>query len=212
MRGRIPIALLALSLPLAAAGQQVVDRIVARVDSDVITKSELDELGDFQKLVSGKAQTADERLRELVEQWMVGREATYAGFHAPAPAAVDKAYADLEKRFPSPEAFARKREEMGLTQEGVRKMLECQLLLSSYLDYKFRPQVQVTEDDVEEYYRKTLVPELKREGQPVPSLESVADRIREVLIERGISRLSADWLDQMKERWKVERIGGPGTP
>jgi peptidyl-prolyl cis-trans isomerase SurA len=212
MRERILIALLALSLPLAAAGQQVVDRIVARVDSDVITQSELDELGDFQRLVSGKAQTPDQRLRELVEQWMVGREASYSGYHPPTADAVDKAYADLEKRSASPEAFAGKMKELGLTKADVRKMLERQLVLSGYLDYKFRPQVQVAEKDVEEYYRKTLVPELQREGQPVPPLENVSDRIREVLIERGISRLSAEWLDQMKERWKVERVGGPVTP
>jgi peptidyl-prolyl cis-trans isomerase SurA len=212
MRRRILIAVLALSLPSAAAGQQVVDRIVARVDTDVITQSELDELGNFQRLVSGKEQTADERLRELVEQWMVGREASYSGYHPPAAAEVDKAYASLERRFASPQAFALKMKELGLTKDDARKMLERQMLLSGYLDYKFRPQVQVTETDIEEYYRKTLVPELKREGQPVPSLENVSDRIREVLIERGISRLSAEWLDQMQERWKVEKIGGPATP
>jgi parvulin-like peptidyl-prolyl isomerase len=212
MRGRILIAWLLLSLPLAAAAQQVVDRIVARVDSDVITQSELDELGSFQLLVSDKKQPADQRLRELVEQWMVSREASYSGFHMPAAAAVDKAYAALQKRFGSPEALARKMNELGLSKDDVRKMFERQLVLNGYLDYKFRPQVQVTETDIEKYYRETLVPELKREGQPVPSLESVAGRVREVLIERGISRLSADWLDQMRERWQVEKIGGPGTP
>ena len=212
MRGRILIALLALSLPLGAAAQQVVDRIVARVNSEVITESELDELGNFQRLVSGKEQTSEQRLRELVEQWMVGREASYSGYHPPAADAVEKAYAGLEKRFGSPEALAGKMKEFGLSGDDVRKMIERQLLLSGYLDYKFRPQVQVTEKDIEEYYRNTLVPELKREGQTVPSLESVADRVREVLIERGISRLSAEWLNQMQERWKVERIGGPKSP
>jgi parvulin-like peptidyl-prolyl isomerase len=212
MRGRILIALLAFSLPLGAAAQQVVDRIVARVDSEVITKSELDELGNFQRLVSGKEQTSELRLRELVEQWMVSREASYSGYHPPKADAIEKAYASLEKRFGSPEALARKMKEFGLTRDDVRKMLERQLLLSGYLDYKFRPQVQVTEKDIEDYYRNTLVPELKREGQTVPSLESVADRVREVLLERGISRLSAEWLNQMQERWKVERIGGPESP
>ncbi len=149
MRGRILIALLALSLPLAAAAQQVVDRIVARVDSDVITQSEVDELGHFQQIVSGKQQSADERLRELVEQWMINREASFSGFHPPAAAAVQKAYTNLEKRFGTPEAFDKKLKEVGLRQDEVRKMIERQLFLSGYLDYKFRPEVQVNEKEIE---------------------------------------------------------------
>ncbi len=46
----------------------------------------------------------------------------------------------------------------------------------------------------------------------MPSLDSVADQVRELLIERGISRLSAEWLDQMQDRWKVQKIGGPESP
>jgi hypothetical protein len=212
MRAGILIALLALSLPVAARAQQVVDRIVARVDSDVITQSEIDELGRFQQLMDGKQQSAEDRLRELVEQWMVNREASFSGYHPPKPEDVQKAYASLQKRFPSPETFAQKLKALGLTPDDVRKMIERQIVLSGYLDYKFRPEVQVNEKDIEDYYRNTLVPELKRKGQPVPPLESVADRIRELLVERGISRLSAEWLDQMRERWKVEKIGGPQSP
>ena len=212
MRERILIAFLALSLPVAAAAQQVVDRIVARVDSEVITQSEVDELGHFQQLVDGKQQSAEERLTELVEQWMINREASFSGFHAPRAAAVQKAYASLEKRFGTPEAFARQLKAVGLSQDEVRKMLGRQLFLSGYLDYKFRPEVQVNEKDIEDYYQKTLVPELKSKGQPLPPLDSVADQVRELLIERGVSRLSAEWLNQMQERWKVERIGGPESP
>jgi parvulin-like peptidyl-prolyl isomerase len=212
MRERILIALLALSLPVAAAAQQVVDRIVARVDSDVITQSEVDELGHFQQLVSGKEQSADERLRELVEQWMINQEASLSGFHAPTAAAVQKAYDNLEKRFGTSAEFARKLKEVGLHQDEVRKMLERQLVLNAYLDYKFRPEVQVNEKDIEDYYKNTLVPELKSKGQKVPTLDSVADQVRELLIERGISRLSAEWLDQMQDRWKVQKIGGPESP
>lgn len=212
MRTGILIAVLALSLAPAARAQQVVDRIVARVDKDVITQSEVAELGRFQKLVDGKEQPAAERLRELVEQWMVRHEASFSGYEAPTTAQIAKSYATLEKRFGSAEAFAQRLKAAGLTEGEVRSMLARQLFLSGYLDYKFRPEVQVDEKDVEEYYRKTLVPELRRAGDKIPPLEKVADQVREVLIERGISRLSAQWLEQMRARWKVQKIGRVPTP
>lgn len=206
------VALLSLSLAPASRAQQMVDRIVASVNHDVITQSDLDELGRFQKLMDGKQQTAIERLHELVEQWMVDREASYSGFHAPDTKEVDRAFDDLRKRIGSPAALEKKLKELGLTESQVKRLLRKQIFLSRYLDYKFRPEVQVTEGEVEEYYRQTLVPELKRTGQKVPPLASVAGKIREVLVERGINRRTALWLDQMRARWKVEMIGGKPSP
>jgi peptidyl-prolyl cis-trans isomerase SurA len=202
------VAAMALWLAPAAAGQQLVDRIVARVGDDVITQSELSELGRYQQLVDGKEQPTGERLRELVEQWIVSREASLSGFSAPGKQDVEKTYADLEKRFGTAEAFRKRLQELGLSESEVRHLLARQLFLSRYLDYKFRPEVQVAERQIEEYYRKTLVPELQRAGQRVPTLESVADQVREVLMEQGINRRAAQWLDEMRARWKVEMVGG----
>ncbi len=199
---------LAAALAGTARAQQVVDRIVARVGRDIITLSDIQELGRYQQLVQGKEQTQAERLRELIEQWVVQRDAMLSGFRAPAKADVDKALAGLEKRFGSPQAFGARLKELGLSEGDARRMVERQLFLSRYLDFRFRAEVQVTESEIEDYYRNTLVPELKREGQAAPPLESVADRIREVLIERGISQRAAKWLDELRTRWNVQTIGG----
>jgi parvulin-like peptidyl-prolyl isomerase len=199
---------LAAALAGTARAQQVVDRIVARVGDDIITLSDIQELGRYQQLVQGKEQPQAERLRELIEQWVVQRDATLSGFRAPAKADVDKAFAELEKRFGSPKAFEARLKDLGLKESDARRMVERQLFLSRYLDFRFRAEVQVTESEIEGYYRNTLVPELKREGQPAPPLESVADRIREVLIERGISQRAEKWMDELRARWNVQMIGG----
>ena len=211
MRGVAKLAMaiwLATALAGTARAQQVVDRIVARVGDDIITLSDIQELGRYQQLVQRKEQPQAERLRELIEQWVVQRDATLSGFRAPAKADVDKAFAGLEKRFSSPKAFEARLKELGLSESDARRMVERQLFLSRYLDFRFRAEVQVTESEIEGYYRNTLVPELKREGQAVPPLESVADRIREVLIERGISQRAEKWMDELRTRWNVQMIGG----
>ena len=199
---------LSLCLAPAARAQQLVDRIVARVGTDVITLSELDELARFQQLVDGKQQPAAERVRELAEQWMIGHDASLSGFRAPAAADVEKAFAALEKRFASPTAFHQRLKQLGLSENQVRRLLERQIFLTRYLDFRFRAEVQVTDKQIEEYYRNTLLPELKRSGQSAPPLEAVADKVREVLIEQGISRRAAAWLDDLRARWKVDLIGG----
>lgn len=208
MRKTILIVLLGLALAPAARAQQVIDRIVARVENDVITESDLNELGRYQKLVDGKEQPEAKRLQELVEQWVVNREATFSGVRKPTEKQLTKAYDQLQKRFGKPATFEKRLRDLGLTEKQVRHMLERQIFLSRFLAYKFRPEVQVSERQIEEYYRTTLVPELKRAGQSVPPLESVADQIRRVLVERDIDRKAAKWLDEMRTRWKVVMIGG----
>ena len=64
----------------AASGAQNVDGIAARIEDDVITESEVRELGAFQKLVDGSAKPRIELIKELADQWIVRGEAAVAAF------------------------------------------------------------------------------------------------------------------------------------
>ena len=83
-------------------------------------------------------------------------------------------------------------------------MLEEQLYLSRFLDYRFRPAAQVTDAQVETYYRDEFSTQLKERGQQAPPLDSVEDTIREVLIQRAINERATQWLDDTRERLKIE--------
>ena len=195
-----PLAFLAAPLP----GQQVVDRIVAHVEDDIITLSEVRELGGYQQLVQGRAESDDRLLAELIDQWIVNTEATAARFPRPMGAEVNRETGRVEKQFASPEAYHERLRELGLSVAAVRRLVERQLYLARYLDYKFRPAVQVDSAAMEKYYREELVPALKARGQALPALESVQDQIRELLIEREISQRAARWLDETRSRIKIE--------
>ena len=65
----------------AAAGR-VVDRIVARIEGDIILQSQVRELAAFQQLVEGHAESDDACSSELIEQWVVQTEANGIAFSA----------------------------------------------------------------------------------------------------------------------------------
>jgi hypothetical protein len=91
-----------------------------------------------------------------------------------------------------------------------------------YLDYKFRPLVQIQSADIESYYQKDLLPELAKKnqlnsgglqvparpagGESAPRLADVEGEIRELLTQRGITDLATKWLDETKARLKIEVI------
>jgi hypothetical protein len=196
----------------AIGGTQTVDGVAARIESDILTESEVRELAAFQKLVEGRAKARSELIRELADQWIVRGEARTAKFSRPSQADVDRAYAQLVKQFASPQEFEGRCTSAGITEAVLRTMLEQQLYLSQFLDYRFRPAAQVDRKQVEDYYRDEFAPQLKARGQPVPPLEDVQESIREVLVQRAISERATQWLDATRERLKIDVVSPGGDP
>ncbi len=201
----------ALGVPQAPPQGRVVDRIVARIEGDIILQSQMRELGAFQKLIDGHAESDDKLLTELVEQWMVQTEGATMHFPAPAKSEVDRELARLTGQFATPQAYSAKLRELGLSADQVRELLARQIYIARYIDYKFRPTVQIEPADIEAYYQKELLPELAKKNQPAPHLADVEEQIREVLTQRKISELTAKWLDDTKSRLKIEMAPPPAA-
>jgi hypothetical protein len=183
---------------------RVVDRIVARIEDDIILQSQVREAGSFQKLIEGHAEGDDRLLAELIEQWVVENEATASHFPQPAQPEVDREMARLTDQLGGPAAFAARLREQSLSAAEVRQILIRQIYVERYVDSKFRPSVQIESADIANYYRNELLPELQKKNQPVPRLAEVEEQIRELLTQRAITDLAAKWLDETKSHLKIE--------
>jgi hypothetical protein len=196
----------------AAGSLQTVDGVAARIEDDILTESEVRELGGFQKLVDGSEKPRAERIRELADQWIVRGEIETAKYPPPSDADADRAYAQLEAQYSSPEEFTNRCAAAGLTRAAVRRMLVEQLYLSRFLDFRFRPAAQIDEKQLETYYNNEFAPQLKARNEPVPPLEDVEDTIREVLIQRAISERATQWLDDTRSRLKIDVMSDGAQP
>jgi hypothetical protein len=193
--------------PAAGRGDaQMVDGVAARIEDDILTESEVRELGAFQQLVDGQTKPRLELIRELADQWIIRGEANTAKFSQPAAETVERAYLQFVKQFPSPEEFQERRAAAGLVEAGVRRMLREQLYLSSFLDYRFRPAAQVDDKQIETYYNDEFAPQLKARGDAVPALGDVEDTVREVLVQRAINDRATKWLDETRGHLKIDIV------
>jgi parvulin-like peptidyl-prolyl isomerase len=191
---------------------RVVDRIVARIEDDIILQSQVRELGAFQQLIEGHAVSDDKLLDELIEQWVVETEATTSHFPQPAQSEIDRELARITGQFAVSTKYASRLNELGLSADQVRRLLSRQIYVERYVDYKFRPTVQIEPADIDAYYTKELLPELAKNNQPAPSRATVDEQIRELLIQRGISDQTAKWLDDTRSRLKIAIEPAAGTP
>ncbi len=126
-------------------GQEVVDRIVARVENDIILQSDVQELKEYQELVNGKSEAESVILDRLIDQWIVRSEAELSRFPEPKDAEIDREVARVGKSFDSPEEYEARKKHSGLTDAEVRKIVAAQLYLINYLDSRFRPSAQIDE-------------------------------------------------------------------
>jgi len=198
------LAVFALAFVALAPAQEVIDRIVARVDNDIILSSNMQELARYQILIDGKAQSDSDILNHLIDQYVVRNEAKAAFFPVPSEQDVAKSLERLKKSFSSPEEFAEREKQAGLTDQDVLRILKSQLYLSNYLDSRFRASIQVNDKDIEDYYNTRVVPRAESRGQTPPTLEAATPYIKEVLVQRAINEQADRWLKESRNRLQIQ--------
>lgn len=189
-----------------AVAQEVVDRIVARVDTDIILLSDVRTLAKYQSLLDEKSESDAQILDRLIDQWIVRNEAKAALFPQPSDADVQRSLERLQRSFSSPEAFEERKKQAGLSDEELLRLLRSQLYLSNYLDSRFRSATHVEEQEIEEFYKTRLVPRAESRGQTPPTLDAARPFIQEALVQKAINDQADRWLKESRGRLKVENL------
>ena len=209
MRGltiRVLLFLLSLAIAGGMASQEIADRIVARVENDIILLSDIRALSRYQQFLDGKSETDAQILERLIDQWIVRTEANASRFPQPSDADIDRELERVQKSFASKEEFGARRKQIGLSVAEIRNMLATQLYLSNYLDSRFRPGVQIDPKTIDDFYEKSVVPRAKARGQEPPPLDTARDFIQEALVQRGINDQADQWLIESKARLHIEKF------
>jgi hypothetical protein len=136
----------------------------------------------------------------------VRNEAETARFPHPADLEIAHGVEHLQSSFASTEEYQERKRKSGLSDEEIQRMLAKQLFLSNYLDSRFRPAVQVTAKQVEDFYLEAVVPRAKARNQAPPSLDASREYIQEALIQRGINEQAEIWLKESRARLHVEKF------
>jgi hypothetical protein len=189
-----------------ARAQKVVDRIVARVEEEIILQSDVERLARYQILVDGKSESEAQILDRLIDQWIVRKEAEASHFPPASGADVERGMLRLERSFAKNEDFEAQRRKAGITEAELKQIVVAQAYLNNYLDSRFRPTVQVDEQAIQDFYNQTVIPRAKARGQEPPSFDAARDLIQEVLIQKGINEQADKWLNESRTRLSITKF------
>jgi len=193
-----------LPMQLRSPAQEVMDRIVARIETDIILLSDVRQLNRYQVFLDGKAQSDADILNRLIDQWIVRSEANVARFPQPSDDDVNRSIERLKRSFSSPEEFQERQKQSGISDDEIHRFVRAQLYLSNYLDSRFRPAIQIDEKAIEDFYKNRVVPRAESRKQTPPTLENARDFIQEALVQRAINEQADRWLKESRTRVRVE--------
>ncbi len=147
------VLFLSLSLPFSARAE-LVDRVVASVNNDVITLSELDHAVEFNAALGGRndARLREETLEGLINRQLLIQEAFRLKFVEISDQDVDAEVEKLKKRLGSEQAFADFLKRLDMNGQELRRMLGDRLLAERFIEKKIGLFVHVSREDAQDYF------------------------------------------------------------
>ena len=195
---------------VASAHAEIIDRIAVSLGTSVITAGDVDREIRVTAFLNGSKldfspATKRATAERLVEQTLIRRELELTRFSMPEASAAVPLFLQFRKtQFPSDEDFQRALKDAGITEQDLKDELLWQLTLLGFVDVRFRPGVQVTEQDLRDYFEKVVRPtaQAAHPGEPI-ALEDYRDKIVETLSGNRADQEMDLWLRETRKRTDI---------
>jgi hypothetical protein len=194
------ISCLALSFLLLGgkhpAGQELIDRVVARVEGQAITLADARAmLGLGLVDVNHDDDPIASAIRQLIDRNLLLAEVGRVSPGEPDPASLrSRAGAQLQALSQS----------TGLDDQRIEEIARDNLRIQAYLNQRFGASIQASEDEVAQYYRAHL-DEFQRNGQPMP-FENAETAARQKASAERRKAVIAQWLGDLRRRADVVEL------
>jgi peptidyl-prolyl cis-trans isomerase SurA len=190
---------------------EVLDRIVANVNGNVVLQSDWDDEVRYECFMSDRNQqdlTAEDRkdvLDRLVDQELLREQMRGSDFESVSAGQVEKQLQDFKQGYSARhdgKSWNAGLSTYGVDESDVRNHITLELNQLRLVDARLRPSIQITETDIESYYREQVRPKFSA-SQPV-SLQEVAPKIREILTQQQMNQLLSSWLETLRSQAQIQ--------
>ena len=199
------VVLLALVVPVRAG--DVLDRIVATVNHQIILQSEWQDAVRYEAFVAGRPldqlQSSDRKaaLDHLIDQELLREQMNSSGFPHASSQEVEKRIQEIRKQYTGAESEAGWQATLvhyGLTDGELKRRVGLQVDLMGLVDARLRPNVIIDSKSIESYYNQELLPQLRRSGAEQVPLAEVTPKIKELLTQQKMNQMLIAWLQDLR--------------
>jgi hypothetical protein len=190
---------------VSLAPAEIIDRIVITVANQVITQSQVDEEIRVTAFLNRdkldlSADAKKEAANRLIEQALIKREMDLSRYPLPQLSDTGESLRTLKAMYPSEAEFQDALQSYGITPDELSRRLWWQLTLLRFIDYRFRPGIQIPAADVQAYYRQQVSEWEQKGTKPIPTLEESRDQIEEILTQKRIDKALDQWIKDTRSQ------------
>ena len=192
-------AFLLLAAGLSPLSAEIIDRIAITAGNQVITESQIDEEIRITAFLNREKLDVNPDARKqaasrLVEQALVKREMDLSHYPLPQAGDASAALAGVKATYPNEADFAAALQSYGISAADLTRRLLWQFTLLRFIDYRFRPGIQIPGTDMQTYYRQQVSGWEQQGIKPIPTLEDSRDQIEEILTQKRIDQALDQWM------------------
>jgi hypothetical protein len=218
MRRHIAIlgcAFLLLAIAPGSFAGELIDGVVATVNRKPVLRSQWSEAVRFEAFMHQKPladvsqQERVAALQRLIDRQLLDAQMGDEKALRPSDTELDADLAQLRKKFPagsSDDRWHALLEAYGLTEAEVTAHLKDEVEVMNFIDVQLRPNVRIQDAEVQSYYQAKLVPDLKQSGARAMSLDEVAPKIRELLVQQHMDEMLDAWLHNLRQQSHIETL------
>ena len=94
----------------------------------------------------------------------------------------------------------------GITADELTRRLWWQFTLLRFIDYRFRPGIQIPTTDVQAYYRQQVSEWEQKGTKPIPTLDESRDQIEEILTQQRIDQALDQWMNDTRKQVTIHYL------
>jgi len=205
------------SPPTQPAQETKLDRVVAIVNDELILDSDVDEERRLEALQpyreSAEPFSRDKAIERLIDRDLILQQVELQAQDPITDAQLDREIDALRKSIPDCknktfdcgtkagwDSFLAAN---GFTEAEFIQLWRERMEVLRFIEQRFRAGIKITPEEIQAYYTQSMLPEYAKQGAKAPPLDSVSNRIQEVLLEQRVSGLLGDWLKSLRAQGSV---------
>ncbi|MDQ2777530.1 MAG: hypothetical protein M3Y57_21835 [Acidobacteriota bacterium] len=192
-----------------AGRAEIIDRAVMTVGRQVVTELELEEeirVTAFfnQASPSDNIEQRQAAADRLVQQLLVAREMLLSHYPGPSETDIQSAFARIRNLYKNQGDFEAALARCSLDTDVVKSHLAQQIATLHFIEYRFRPELGISEADLQNRYNRTLAAwKTDHPGVPSPSFDVSRESIRSALIAERTDESLDNWLKETRKQIRV---------
>lgn len=197
MRGSIAV-LFAVTAALAGHAE-ILDRIAVTVGKQVISESNV--IRDLriaafldQKPLDFSGEQKRKAADRLVDQILILQEAAFSRVAAPSAEDAARMLEQVKSQFPSEAEYRAALARYQITEEELSGHLTAGLRAMRFTDLRFRPEIQLSDDDLHEFYGSMVTEWRRANKSPIPTFEASRDQVEKLLTDQRVTQALDRWL------------------